>query len=102
MTKFFDAVDNWFDGHSIIAWVLTAALIVVVMALDYATKTTTAMLLLAVPGIYMMGRKGGAAQIVKFALCVGIVLFILASVASQIPCNDFGKGFHVVFGTTCH
>lgn len=101
MTRFFDAMDGWFDRHSIASWGLTAALIALVMWLDWMTKTTTAMLLLAVPGIYMMGRTGGAAQIVKFILCMWIVVFVLASVVNQIPCNDFGKGFRAFYGVKC-
>jgi len=88
MTKFFDAMDGWFVRHSIAAWGLTATLIALVMWLDWMTKTTTAMFLLAAPGIYMMGRSGGAAQIVKFCLCIGIVAFVLAMVVNQIPCSS--------------
>lgn len=101
MTKFFDAMDDWFGHHSLASWALTAVLIALVMWLDWMTKTTTAMLLLAIPGIYIMGRKGGMVRVVKFGLCMALAIFVLASVANQIPCNDFGRGFWLFYGVTC-
>ena len=104
MTKFFDAVDSFFETYlsGLLGWVATAALVIVVMILDYTTHSTTAMLLLAVPGIYMMGRSGGVVQIVKFGLCTVLVIFVLAMAVNQIPCNDFGKGFLMFYGMKCN
>lgn len=94
-------MDGWFDRHSIAAWGLTAALIALVMWLDWMTKTTAAMLLLAIPGFYMMGRKGGAVQIVKFVVCIALFAFVLATAVNQIPCNGFGQGFRAFYGVKC-
>lgn len=104
MIKYFDAVDSFFDRYlsGVWGWVLTLIAIIVVIILERVTKSSTPMLLLAVPGLYMMGRSGGVVLLVKFGLCMAIVLLILAMAANQIPCGDgFWQGFRLFLGVQC-
>jgi hypothetical protein len=101
MLKFFDAMDDWFDRHSVLAWALTFAFIALVMWLNWMTKTTTAMLLLAVPGIYMMGRSGGVMQIIRFCVCMGLFIIILALALNQTPCGGWGEGLRMFYNIRC-
>lgn len=86
MTKFFDAMDSFFDRYfsGVWGWVLVLALGVVVVFLERATESSTPMILLAVPGFYMVGRSSGIYGLVKFCLGMMLVIFAIAAAINQV------------------
>lgn len=97
-----NALDKFCEMEGWPGWLLTFGVIAVVVVLMRMTGSDLPMLILSVPGLYIIAAKQGARGLIKFAIGMAMIVALFAVIfAVGVPCDGWGAGLSLFYRVQC-